>query len=364
MYIEDRKIPLAALREAGSLQDVAHMVSEYARSILTFCYEWLHGQQTFTLHTSGSTGKPKAIHITRRQMEASALMTLQTFQLNNTDTALVCMNTAYIGGKMMLVRGLEANMNLVVIEPSSQPFEQISANVPITFAAMVPLQVQTMLDTPDTETLYRLNALKALIVGGAPVSYALQQMIRQHISAPVYSSYGMTETVSHIALKKINGHEPTDAYKVLDGVSIGTDTRDCLTIRGAVTNHHTLTTHDVVRIIDERHFIWLSRADHVINSGGFKIFPEKVEEVIARILEQKAVRYFIAALPDDRLGQKAVLVIEGNPPPAGEQQALLDALRPYVHPYEVPKEIYYVRQFVMTATEKVNRKKTLSLIHP
>lgn len=365
LYIEGRKIPFTWLREAASLQDVSHVeaMSEYARSILTFCYQWLHGQHTFTLHTSGSTSTPKAIHLTRSQMEASARMTIRAFGLDAADTALVCMNTAYIGGKMMLVRGLEAGMDLTIVTPSSQPFSRLPVDVTITFAAMVPLQVQTMLATPNTETLYRFNALKALIVGGAPVSYALQQMIRQHISAPVYSSYGMTETVSHIALKKINGHEPTDAYKVLSDVVIGTDARDCLTIRGAVTNQQTLTTNDIVSIVDDRHFIWIGRADHVINSGGFKIFPEKVEEAIARILEQQAVRYFIAALPDDRLGEKAVLIIEGRPSPVKEQQALLDALRLHVHLYEVPKEIYYVPQFEMTATEKINRKQTLKQIH-
>ena len=361
LTIEGKQIESMALREAEREEDIPFYaeLSAYAMATLSFCRQWLRGQTHFTLYTSGSTGTPKPITIYRQQMEASARMTIKSLQLSSTDTALVCMNTAYIAGRMMLVRGLEAGMPLVIQPPSSQPFRGLSTEMQIQFTALVPLQVQALLK--DEAQLERLNQLKALLIGGAPVSYHLQQEIRSKVEAPVYVTYGMTETVSHIALKKLNGTKPEDTYTVLEGVVIGTDDKQCLTIQGNVTNNQLLVTHDVVNLIDARHFEWIGRADHVINSGGFKVFPEKVEVAIARFMaeEKNTTAFFVGGMPDERLGQQAVLLLEGAASPAVFEEKLFTFLRQHLHPYEIPKRIYYVPAFSMTSTGKVQRQKTL-----
>lgn len=366
LYIAGQVLAITAIQEAERDEDIPFfsILAPYFQNTLAFCRQWLRGASRFTLHTSGSTGVPKSITITRSQMKASASMTIQALQLDASDTALVCLNTGYIAGKMMLVRGLVAGMDLVIVPPSSLPFAEMPENISIHFAAMVPLQVQTTLESGDVRQIIRFNGLKALLIGGASVSYPLQQAIGQHITAPVYSTYGMTETVSHIALKRLN--EPIQKeYKVLDNIQIGTDERGCLTIQGAVTNDQKLITNDIVQLIDAQHFIWVGRADHVINSGGFKIFPEKVESVVAQILDQEAVslRFFIGGIPDKRLGEKVILVLEGNPLQAHVEEKLRLSLSRQLHPYELPKEIHYVQEFITTTTGKVQRQQTLHLIH-
>ncbi len=320
-------------------------------------------------------------------MQASAHMTLRTLQLQSTDTALVCLNVAYIAGKMMLVRALETGMNIVIVTPGSLPFAQVPPEIIIRFAAMVPLQVQATLDsaaldsaaldsaaldsaTLDSATLKDgdthiglLNQLKALLIGGAPVSYTLEQQIIQMIRAPVYITYGMTETVSHIALRQLNSGN-TD-YTALDGIQLAVDDRSCLTIQGTVTNHQKIVTNDIVELADDRHFRWIGRADHVINSGGYKVFPEKVENVLAGILHQQSIPYalMIGSLPDERLGNKVVLMLEGEALLAAQEQKLQSEIVRRLPRYEIPKAIFYVPAFIMTNTGKVKRKATISLIN-
>ncbi len=365
LYINHRRIRLEELKGATQEEDMPYFeeLDDYARATLSFCRQWLRGASQFVMHTSGSTGEPKPIALHRHQMETSARMTLRTLQLTKEDTALVCLNTAYIAGKMMLVRGMEAGMDLLLVSPDSLPFAQVSTAVPIRFAAMVPLQVQATLATGDMEQLRCFNRLKALLIGGAPVSYRLQQEISRKVTAPVFETYGMTETVSHIALKRLNGPQQSDVYTVLDGFHVETDERGCLTVQGAVTQDQKIVTNDVVRMIDSHHFQWIGRADHIINSGGYKIFPEKVERVIARMLPEDIARaFFIGGLPDERLGEKAVLIIEGKAHPPAFEKDLWVALRQQLHAYELPKAIYYVPEFIRTATNKINRRQTLALL--
>lgn len=366
LHIDNKVIAVTAIHAAARDEDIPcfSVLAPYFQETLSFCRQWLSGVSSFTLHTSGSTGTPKAITVSRSQMEASAHMTIKALQLKASDTALVCLNTAYIAGKMMLVRGFEAGMNLYLVQPSSLPFAQVPASMAIRFTAMVPLQVQTTLASGDTAQIARFNSLKALLVGGAAVSYPLQQSISQQIKAPVYSTYGMTETVSHIALKRLN--EPVQSeYTVLDGIHISTDDRGCLTIQGTVTNGQKLITNDVVQLKDAGHFTWIGRADHVINSGGIKVFPEKVESDIAPILHEAAIttRFFIAGIPDTYLGERVVLALESHPLQPQIEQKLRVSLRQQLRPYESPKDIYYIPAFVTTATGKIQRQQTLRKIH-
>ena len=205
--------------------------TEFEQSTLDFCRQWLNDAKTFSLQTSGSTGEPKTIEVKRKQMEASANATLQFFNLKPGDTAMVCLSTTYIAGKMMLARGLEGRLKLICNEPTSHPLEQVDK--PIDFLAVVPLQLENILANPAS--LAKLQAMKSVIVGGAPVSYALSKQILDS-GANVYATFGMTETMTHIGLQQLSPEAET-YFTTLDHIQIANDQRGCLVITGPQTNN-------------------------------------------------------------------------------------------------------------------------------
>ena len=355
-----RFIPSTAISDANRPSTVPYFTTLPAslQGALNFCWEWLHGQEDFTQHTSGSTGSPQSIRLSREQMVASAQQTIAALQLTSQHTALVCLNTDYIGGKMMLVRSLVLGMDMVLVEPSSFPLNDLP--LPPTFAALVPLQVQTILERAPTA----LHHFQGILVGGAPVSPALEGMIRKHVTSPIYATYGMTETVSHIALRSLNAHPPTDKYTVLGDTEIETDGRGCLVIRGAVTHHQTVVTNDLVDIVDARRFCWIGRYDFVINSGGAKVSPEKVEAALDPILKNMKIegRFFVTGTPDERLGERVVLVVESNALTNDLKEELLAKLKKVMPPYKAPKEIYCLPQFIETSSGKIDRLRTKMLL--
>jgi O-succinylbenzoic acid--CoA ligase len=336
----------------------------YKVEALAFCRAWLTGQATFTLHTSGSTGTPKQITLTRAQMQASARLTGQTLGLLPGDKALVCLNIHYVAGIMMLVRGLELELPMTIIEPEANPFTNFTPDTSsFAFTALVPLQLQTILSTGNENQVAMLNAMKAILVGGAATSPALEQAL-QVITAPVYATYGMTETVSHIALRRLNGSNRSEWFTALDGVDLGVDDRGCLHITSAATNFERIQTNDVVALPDPMRFRLLGRADRVINSGGVKIQPEQVEQIIQQVLAQNQAngmpRLFVAGLPDEKLGQRVVVVCEQVSPPDAQWTATQDAIREKAGPYAVPKEWITVPQFAETPTGKVDQRAILA----
>lgn len=326
---------------------------------------------TFLLHTSGSTGTPKPIQLTRAQMQASARLTGKTLGLEPGDAALVCLNIRYVAGIMMLVRGLELGLPLTLIDPTSTPLHGFDpATNRFAFTALVPLQLQTSLATKATpnqsDELRLLNGMKAILVGGAATSLSLERTL-QVITAPVYATYGMTETVSHIALRRLNGPEATELFTALDGVELSIDERGCLSIISAATNFERVQTNDVVELLDARRFRLLGRADRMINSGGVKVQPEQIEQFIEQVFTNRNAplpRLFVAGLPDERLGQRVVLVYEqgenGLAIEADAWTAAQDAIRQQLGPYFVPKERIAVNQFTQTPTGKIDQNATLT----
>ncbi|MBL6445921.1 AMP-binding protein [Fulvivirga sp. 29W222] len=328
----------------------------FEKSTIDFIQQWLSEVKEFNIHTSGSTGKPKKINISRLQMEISARLTIDALKINSGQTALVCLDTEYIAGKMMLVRAMINHMNIIAIAPSSNPLTNLD-KVP-DFAAVVPLQLEEMLNNEKTKML--LNKMSAIIVGGAPVSPVLERKLQQ-VSTPIYATYGMTETVSHVALKRLNGPERSATFTAFKEVKLALDDRGCLTIQSALTNHETLTTNDRVELISDHHFEWLGRADNIINSGGVKVQSEKVEKAVAQILDELGLsnRFFVTGIPDEKLGHKVYLVMESPDNLNNDKEKILSLLQAKLSRYEVPKDITLVPQFTETPTGKVNRRETI-----
>ncbi|MBA9077878.1 AMP-binding protein [Rufibacter quisquiliarum] len=337
-------------------------IDGYEAKTLEFCKNWLQGVQEFAIQTSGSTGTPKWLELSRDRMEASAKRTLRLFDLQPEDRVLVCLNTEYIAGMMMLVRGFVGQLHMTIVEPSGNPLVRVDPASAFDFVALVPLQLQTILEqTP--EKVGQLNRMKAILLGGAPVSKQLEKAV-QALEVPVYQSYGMTETVSHVAVRRLNGAERTDSYTAPAEVTLGQDERGCLTIMADVTGGEVLVTNDRVEMIDAHSFKWLGRADNTINSGGVKVQLEKVESALEDALHQLGMsrRCFAAALPDESLGERLIAVLEGSPLADEEEQNLKGMLSEQLGKYEIPKQFGYLPRLPETATGKIDRRGGMALL--
>jgi O-succinylbenzoic acid--CoA ligase len=329
----------------SSKDDVLNFVKSKLPDSHNFLDNWFSDNQYMSVQTSGSTGKPKSIQILKMHMINSAKATGIYFDLKPETTALLCLSTDYIAGKMMFVRALVLGWHLDVIAPKSRP---LKSSKQYDFTAMVPMQVQ--------QSLQDLYKVKQLIIGGGKVSNDLLFQL-QSISVKAYATYGMTETVTHIAIKKLNHcHIESSNFTVLPQVKISIDNRQCLVIDAPEIANDTIVTNDIVEIISDKQFKWLGRFDTVINSGAVKIIPEQVEQKLTKLIKQ---RFFIASEKDVLLGEKVILIIEGK----NHDEILSDIQNnSNLSKYEMPKAIYFLEQFVETKTQKISRKETLKFV--
>lgn len=311
--------------------------NDYEKDLGEFILEWFDEKPFIEVSTSGTTGTPKLMQISKQAMVNSALATGDFFDIKVGDTALHCLPVKYIAGKMMFVRGLILGLEMDFVPPSSTPLENNSKEYE--FAAMVPLQVQN--------SLAELEKIKKVIIGGVKINETLRNELLK-LDTLIYETYGMTETITHIAAKKIEDK----AFLVLPDVKISQDERECLVIDAPRISEEKIITNDLVELVSENQFLLLGRIDNVINSGGVKLIPEQIEEKLSgEILE----RFFTIGIPDETLGEKLILVIESEAEIFNS--AILDALEKY----ERPKEIRFVPKFKETESGKVLRKETLQL---
>jgi o-succinylbenzoate---CoA ligase len=329
--------------------------STFIDRVIQFCREWADEKTSFEIQTSGSTGKPKIITLERSSMIASAMATAEALQLKKGQTSLVCLDASYIAGMMMLVRSMEVGMNIIAVEPCANPFEKLEKETIIHFAALVPYQVKAILDSPQKELF---NRIEKIIIGGAPLDEPTKLKL-QDFSCQFYETYGMTETISHIALKKINKKNKSDYFEILPEVTIRQDERACLCIKTSYLKEEVIT-NDVVEMASLNRFIWLGRYDNVINSGGVKIFPESTEKKIEIIFLNLNLQslFFVSGVPDERLGQSVTLVVEGNLS-IEKQNELETNLKKDLSKFELPRSIKFTPQFIKTETGKINRGKTI-----
>ena len=320
-------------------------------SVEEFLEEWNNPSPTLLVHTSGSTGKPKPMLIEKRRMEASARITCSFLGLHEGDTALLCMPLDYIAGKMMVVRAVTCGLRLVAVEPSGLPVWK----EPIDFAAMVPLQVYNLLQTPDGSE--RLRSIRNLIIGGGSIDAALATTLAT-FPHPVWSTYGMTETLSHIALRPLNGPDASDWYTPLEGASVSLNADNCLVINAPAVHDGPLVTNDIAELTTpvtndtvggapQCRFRILGRKDNVICSGGVKIQAEEVERLL---LPHLSAPFLITKRPDEKFGEVVVLLTEGDTKEAA------DVATQILPKYWQPRLYIHVSQIPLTATGKLARK--------
>ncbi|PSG88388.1 AMP-binding protein [Aurantibacter aestuarii] len=326
------------LQKAQSFIDKSN---DFEAEIGRFLIDWLDDNDTLKVQTSGSTGDPKSIHLSKEAMKASALATGTYFNLIPGQTALLCLPVSYIAGKMMLVRAMVLGLEIDTILPkidldlSSKGYD---------FVAMIPSQVDKNKDI--------LNQFSIVIVGGGSIPHSLKHELQQ-IKASVYETYGMTETITHIAIKPLNKVDYKPYFKILPDITISQDERNCLVIDAPNISKETIITNDVVNLYSDTEFEWLGRVDHVINSGGLKLFPENIEAKLEPYLD---VPFFIASQPNSTFGEEVILIIEGETFPI-DSHVYKD-----LNKAEIPKHVYFVPGFVETASGKIQRQQTLNLL--
>lgn len=330
----------------NSKEELIDFSKEISSEVTGFLMEWFNKESFVELKTSGSTGNPKIIQLQKKHMVNSAKATGDYFNLPEKTTALLCMSPNYIAGKMMLLRALSLGWHLDIVEPTSNPLKNLEKQYD--FSAMVPLQLYN--------SLADIHKIRKLIVGGGTVSNELLNKI-QEVKTAIFATYGMTETITHIAVKKLNiiSSGVESYYKTLPNIRISLDNRGCLIIDAPKISEEKVITNDLVELISEKEFKWLGRFDTIINSGGIKLIPEQIEEKLSAIIKN---RFFVAGKRDKILGEKLILIFEGikNDDVLNKVQYLSTLSK-----YETPKEIYFLEKFMETQTRKIDRTKTLRL---
>ncbi|WP_010522525.1 AMP-binding protein [Aquimarina agarivorans] len=338
----------------SSLEAYAHHLvrtgEEFEVEIGDFLLDWLDDSDIIEVKTSGSTGPPKTIEVYKTQMINSAKATGTFFKIPEESNALLCLSAKYIAGKMMLVRAMILGWKLDVLAPKSNPLDNLYKQYD--FCAMVPLQLDNSIN--------RLHLLKKLIVGGGAIPEHLIALV-QGLNTKIYETYGMTETVTHVAARRVNSKkkEIKDCcFKALPQVAFSTDERNCLVIKAPMLSKEAIVTNDIVDLITFKKFFWKGRFDNVINSGGIKLHPEEIEKKLQLVIRE---RFFVTSRDDKKLGQRLILIIEN----VNDAYTIdtyffkinnLDTL----DKYEVPKEIYFLENFIETNTGKIHRSNNVA----
>jgi O-succinylbenzoic acid--CoA ligase len=318
---------------------------EWQKSVVSFLKQWFNTSDEVLVQTSGSTGKPQMIHLSKAKMRASASMTCDYFGLKPLDRALLCLSAENIAGKMMLVRAMVRGLHLIAVNPVGCPLSDIKGKVK--FSAMVPLQIQHCLESNC------LDKTEIVLIGGVAISNKMhEELLKQTVSC--YISYGMTETMSHVALKKLNGQDASDWYEALDDIQFSLDERGCLQIHATRLGVENLQTNDLCELKGTHQFRWLGRFDFVINSGGVKVNPEQLEKLLSPYI---LFPFFITGTPSEKFGEQIVLFIEA---PSMEQipvHQIQQIIKDWPK-YKRPKDIFYFTKFVYTSSGKINRNAT------
>ncbi len=318
-------------------------LSNWETELYQFIIQWLQADRRITVKTSGSTGTPKNLEVQKSAMLQSAFNTLDFFGLKSHMSALLCLPCQYIAGKMMVVRAFAGGLNLIPVPVNAHPLEKL--NHPVNFAALTPFQMTKELQA----TPIRTSLLRTIILGGSPTDNQLSEKL-QNQTFKAWETYGMTETLSHIALRPINGAQANPLFTPLKNISLSTNSRGCLIIEAPGIQKEPIITNDLVDLQENGKFRIKGRIDNMINSGGLKISPEEIEAQITPLINQP---FYISSRPHPSLGQELVLVMENKP---YNSIALLEKIKGIVHTHHAPRKIVIKNPIPRTATGKIKRE--------
>jgi O-succinylbenzoic acid--CoA ligase len=324
------------------LQRQVAVQPDWEKQWLNFLQEWYNQNKYIEVNTSGSTGTPKTIKLNKDFVAASAQRTIQYFNLKKGDCILHCLPTKYVAGKLMVVRALLGELDLHLVDPTTD--FQFLRQKHFKFTAMVPTQVHKVLESG-------IWNLESLLIGGSAVPQPLVNEL-QSVPTQCYSSYAMTETATHIALRKLNGKNQDQFYHCLDHIKVQLSLDNCLEIFMPGLKQQPLKTNDLAELADEKTFRVLGRADNVIISGGIKFSPEQLERKLEPFI---SCAFSISSLPHETLGQQLILIVEGEEDEKRIRQ-IQTICSQQLSKYEQPKQIRFIKIFPRTENGKVMRK--------
>lgn len=327
-------------------------VPDWEKEIYHFVQELFSSSKNIIVTTSGSTGNPKTIKIEKKHLIASAKATLAFFNLKKNDNIWLCLPVKYIAGKMMIVRSIVGGLNLIYSKPTSNPVLDIDTNVD--FVSMVPNQVFGLLANKDG--ISRLSKIRTLLIGGSGISGELEDRLLSVSDINAWHSYGMTETITHIALRKLSTDNNIGNFALLPGIRVRANQNDQLIIDAPEIGVVDLVTNDIVNVNADGTFTILGRADTVVISGGIKLFPEIIEIKIEKHMTDS---FFVAGIPDEKLGEKLTLFVESSDNEYSVFDSLKKILVRELKEYEIPKEVICVPRFLRTETGKIKRKESI-----
>ncbi len=327
----------------------------WASDVRVTLKDLLSGDGTLNARTSGTTGSPKPVTIAPSDLVASAQLTSTTFRLRRGDRVLMALPCEFIGGKMMVVRAMVLGFDLHPINTQGGVLKNLGTRDRFRFTAMVPVQLHTALQHDRSRVEAQFDTI---LLGGGPVSKAMIADL-QDLGTPVYHGYGSTEMVTHVALRKLNGDDRSEQFTAIGQVTFSLDDRGCLIAHTPHLGMKEHRTNDIVELLDDTSFRWLGRYDNVILSGGRKIFPERLEAMTAGVIP---FPHFFAALPDERLGQSVVLVMETGHDRQEPFTEVVESLKGMLYEHERPRRVIGMREFARTGSGKIERLRTLAMI--
>lgn len=320
-----------------SISDLKSQKNDGLQCVIDFIERFTDASKSIFISTSGSTGQPKKIEIKKEHLISSAQKTIEFLDLKNGDKVLHCLPVDKIAGIMMFVRWWVGELDLYLTKPNSSPMANDIGKYH--FAAMVPFQVAS-----DLNAIHRIEKL---IIGGGAINRELEEQLSAHTNT-IYHTYGMTETISHVAMRKV-GNE--NMFQGLTGVSFSVNKDSCLIINAPHIDVTNLQTNDVVELVGVQSFVWKGRFDNVVNSGGIKLYPEEIEKKI-NINEA----FFLCSMDDAKLGSKLIILIETT------TEENWNKYFTKLSKYERPKEVFLLANFNRTTTGKIKRQETFNIL--
>ncbi|HBK82946.1 MAG TPA: O-succinylbenzoic acid--CoA ligase [Flavobacterium sp.] len=309
---------------------------DFEKPVGDFILDWFDSSDSIALETSGTTGAPKTLFVKKDALINSALATGDFFNLAPGNTMLNCLPIRYVAGKMMFIRAFILGLEMDFVAPSANPLVDVDKKYD--FVALVPFQAENSID--------QLSFFKTVIIGGAKVSPELEKKLNP-IKSNIFETYGMTETITHIAVRKLG----ESTFKAFPNVSLSQDENKCLLIKAPYITEDIIHTNDIVDLVSADEFVFLGRIDNVINSGGIKLIPEQIEDKLAPFITN---RFFITGKENTKYGEHPVLVVEG------EEKTIDLSDITTLDKYEKPKEIIFINKFKETASGKILRKESLA----
>ncbi len=319
----------------------------WLKDIFSFLSDWVDESEIIRVKTSGSTGIPKNIEVKKSTMIFSAKQSSDYFQFRTNEKWLLCVPASFIGGQMFLVRAILSGAEVFAMDPKID----LHLENEYDFASMIPMQVE--------KYIHSSHQIKKILIGGAAIPPKLESELRKIDHTQFFASYGMTETVSHVALRKVNGDGNSEYFSGFKNILLGTDERGCLTIYHKNYSENVLVTNDLVEFDSQGRFRVIGRADNIINSGGLKIIPEEIEKKISEIISQ---RIMVIGIPDESTGEKPILLIEGEKLDVSTLLILKSHLSENFDKKKAPKEIIFIDCFEETESGKLDRKKRRKFI--